>query len=404
MIPTLRSSLALLLLSCVYSAAQTMGPVQKNTPSGQAVDGSGLYLKVGLDSPFKASKLKPGDEVLGRLFQDVYSGGARIFPAFSAVRLTVDRLDRHRRAHNDHWPWVINAFTPRHENWPVFHIASVTNQDGRQVPLGVSVVTLSKEVEVESKPKKNSKSPMVKAAFSKNGRRELGPLLTLIASKQPALDASPLPESVNIPAGTEANVILLEDISASKNHARDSFHARLVEPVVVDSKILLPEGTLLDGSVLKTQPPRILGRSGSIALTFTNMTTPIGTGSSIAASVAGAQINEGSHTVIDPEGHMHGDRPGKAWMLVNLGTTGGMAKVADDGTQLVIEALVSTATDVSTAGTAKIVSTCASAIFMLTRHGRDVVLPKYTQMKIVFDRPVLVSNRVPRPRVADLDD
>ena len=85
---------------------------------------------------------------------------------------------------------------------------------------------------------------------------------------------------------------------------------------------------------------------------------------------------------------MHGDRPGKAWMLLNIGVTGGIAKVADDGSQLLIEALVSTATDVSTAGTAKIVSACASGIFFLTRHGRDVVLPKYTQLKIMFNRPV----------------
>jgi hypothetical protein len=123
------------------------------------------------------------------------------------------------------------------------------------------------------------------------------------------------------------------------------------------------------------------------------MTLPGGSGTSIAASVAGAQMSQGSHTVIDPEGNMHGDRPGKAWMLINIGTTAGIAKEIDDGTQLIIEALVSTATDASTAGTARIASTCASAIYMLTRRGRDVVLPKYTQMKIVFDRPVLVSSQ-----------
>jgi hypothetical protein len=127
------------------------------------------------------------------------------------------------------------------------------------------------------------------------------------------------------------------------------------------------------------------------------MTIPGGTGTSIDASVAGAEIDQRSHTVIDPEGRLHGDRPGKAWMIINVGTTAGIAKAADDGTQLVIEALVTTATDVSTAGTARIVSTCASAIFLLTRHGRDVVLPKYTQMKIVFDRPVLVSNQTANP-------
>jgi hypothetical protein len=202
-----------------------------------------------------------------------------------------------------------------------------------------------------------------------------------------------LPESRTIPSGTQAKVILLGDISASKNHARDSFQARLVEPVFLESRVLLPEGTLFEGTILKTQAPRTLSRSGSVSLAFTNMTIPGGVVTSINASVAGAEIDQSSHTVIDPEGHIHGDRPGKAWMIINVGTTAGIAKAADDGAQLVIEALVSTATDVSTAGTARIVSTCASAIYFLTRHGRDVVLPKYTQMKIVFDRPVLVSSQ-----------
>jgi len=39
----------------------------------------------------------------------------------------------------------------------------------------------------------------------------------------------------------------------------------------------------------------------------------------------------------------------------------------------------------------------ASAIFLLTRHGRDVVLPKYTQMKILFDRPVDLAHPAPTP-------
>jgi hypothetical protein len=53
--------------------------------------------------------------------------------------------------------------------------------------------------------------------------------------------------------------------------------------------------------------------------------------------------------------------------------------------QLIIQALVSTATDASTGGTAKM--SRHATFFVLTRDGRDVVLPKYTQLKIVFDRP-----------------
>jgi hypothetical protein len=400
MISAFRLSLAFLLFTCVFSPAQDSTLRTETPDSGGPGELSSLYLKVRLDSPVKFSKLKPGDQVSGKLVQDVYQGGIDVFPASSAVRLTVDRLERRRRAPNDHWPWVIKAFSPRHERWPVFHVASVTKVDGTQVPLEVSMISANREVEIEPKPKKQSGSTSSQAAHPTKTRRDLGPLVTLTASTQANADSSvnaAAPVSVTIPSGTQAKVILLGDISASKNRAKDSFQARLVEPVFLDSKILLPEGTLFQGTVLKTQAPRTLSRSGSISLAFTNMTIPGGTGTSIDASVAGAEIDQRSHTVIDPEGRMHGDRPGKAWMIINIGTTAGIAKAADDGTQLVIEALVSTATDVSTAGTARIVSTCASAIFLLTRHGRDVVLPKYTQMKIVFDRPVLVSNQTANP-------
>ena len=93
---------------------------------------------------------------------------------------------------------------------------------------------------------------------------------------------------------------------------------------------------------------------------------------------------------LDQEGSLRGDRPGLAWTALNLAATEGIAKVTDDGLQLVIEMIVSSATDVSTAGTARIVAACASTAFLLTRHGRDVVLPRYTEMEIVFDRPIRV--------------
>jgi hypothetical protein len=91
---------------------------------------------------------------------------------------------------------------------------------------------------------------------------------------------------------------------------------------------------------------------------------------------------------LDAGGTLRGDRRGLGWMVLNLAATGGIAKVTDDGLQLVIESIVSTATDVSTAGTARIVAAGMSGIFLLTRHGRDLVLPKYTEMEIVFDRTV----------------
>jgi hypothetical protein len=78
-------------------------------------------------------------------------------------------------------------------------------------------------------------------------------------------------------------------------------------------------------------------------------------------------------------------------MLINLGVAAGVSKEADDAFQVVIEALVSTATDASTAGTARIVAACASGIYMVTRHGRDVVLPRFTRLDVTFSRPLSLA-------------
>ena len=142
------------------------------------------------------------------------------------------------------------------------------------------------------------------------------------------------------------------------------------------------------GVILKNVPPRMLSRAGSLYLTFTNLTAPSGNQFQVAASLAGADLDQRSHTKIDAEGQLHGEHPGKAWMAINLGVTAGVAKVGDDTLQLIIELIVSTATDVSTAGAGRIAAGCASGIYLATRHGRDVVLPRFTEIDVSLDRPL----------------
>jgi hypothetical protein len=138
---------------------------------------------------------------------------------------------------------------------------------------------------------------------------------------------------------------------------------------------------------MKKTPPKWLSRSGLLYLGFTEVTLPDGGRFPVTASLAGAQLDERSHTRMDAEGALHGERPGKAWMAINVGVTAGLAKEVDDTVQLIIEAVVSTATDASTAGTARIVASCVSGLYMATRKGRDVVLPRFTEMDVSLDRP-----------------
>ncbi len=384
----IRFFVAALLLVPVAAIAQDVSSARKANAE-PAIEGNPLYMKVRLDAPLKLSRLKSGDQVSGKLLQDVYSGTEELFSAASGVHLVIDGVKRRRRVPNDHWPWMIKVLAPRHEKYPVFRVAIIASVAGHEAPLLVSVVSIGKEVEVAAKTKK--KATAAKSSHGKS-RRELGPIVTLEAHTESNQNGAVavVPGPVTVAPGTEANVILLRQVSASRDHAGDSFQARLVEPIRDGSKIILPEGSVFEGKIVKSRAPRTLSRSGSIYLAFTNLTLPGGSSGPVKASIASAELSQRSHTVIDAEGQMHGDRPGKAWMLLNAGITGGISKEVDDGTQLVIEAIISTATDASTAGTAKIAATCASGIFLLTRHGRDVVLPKYTQMKIVFDRPAQI--------------
>ena len=371
--------------SCVTFAQST--PIQSNVVKDSADEGmatSGpahsLYLKVQLKKSVKTSKLRPGDVLEGTLVQPVYSSDRELFSIGSPVRLFVAHVERRRKPANDHWPWVITVFAPQHENYPSFDSATVLLPTGKEVSLNASLLSIVHAKEIHA-----------------DAHASPAPRTTDLIATLEATEAISAPEAndgarktpMTLSAGTRAKVILLGNLSASKSRPGDMFQARLVEPVHVGDSVALPEGTLLEGKVERNQPPRWLSRAGSLLVTFTGLKLPDGSHARpIMASISGAEIDQRSHTKIDPEGQLHGERPGKLWMVVNGGVTAGIAKEVDDGTQLAIEAIISTATDVSTAGTARIAGLCASSIFMLTRHGRDVVLPKFSELEVTFDRPV----------------
>jgi hypothetical protein len=368
------------------------------TQPPQLAADSGLYIKVRLTNPVKSSKLKPGDVVEGTLARDVYSASHKVLSAGDHVRLTVDHLERRRRARNDHWPWVVNAFTPRHETYPIFTQASVV-EGASEVGLRVSLISLSRTREVHAQARKNKSGETsaqnqgaVEASHS-NVKTAALPTMVLEAFSSAETEhaggsSADVDRSGIVPAGTRCKILLLGDVSASKSKPGDVVAARLLEPVVENSKVVLPAGSLFEGKVVRKTPPRWLSRPGSLYLTFTKVTLPGENPLPISASVAGAELDRRSHTRIDAEGGIHGEHQGKAWMAINLGITAGVAKEVDDSVQLVIEAIVSTATDASTAGTARIISSCVSGLYMATRRGRDVVLPRFSEMEISLDRPV----------------
>ena len=374
-------------LSALQLASTAWGQAAAPAVPGTAAPAAGsVYLKVKLNPGFKLSRLKVGDGIEGTLADDVYSGEQTLFAAGSRLEMTVSRVERRKKERNDRWPWAIRAFAPRKENYPVFESARITTPDGATTTLQASLASVGPRVEVRATPTNETAAG---GAKEKGKRQE--PLLMTVEAVRPASGmvetSTAAPAAITLDSGTQARIILLGGVSASESRAGDGFQARLIQPVRLNSKVVLPEGTLFQGNVVRSRRPRWLSRAGSLMLEFNRVTLPGGAGNTAAISVSGAELDPREATRMNAEGQMKGGGPGRARMLINSGVAFALGKVVDDGLQVAIEAAASAATDASTAGTARIAALCVSGVFMVTRHGRDVILPKFTELNVTFDRP-----------------
>ncbi len=399
----------LVLASCVPAVLRASGNATSRAPSAPA------FVDVRLDAPAKLAHLKPGDKLQGKVTHNVFCGYRLVVPRGSQIHLTVSGIKRGPKIYNSVWPWPIRYFRPKYERLPNFDFADVTLSGGKKVHLQVWSVSAIKSSEVAAKHKSKIR-PATKAGSSSrpakgSNSRPCSPGLNLQlvvraqhieaptfsaeGSERAESTAAPLSEIETVSAGSNVKLALLGTLSASKSREGDPFKALLVKPIRLDSGTLLPEGTVFEGHVTKSVPPRWLSRPGSLYIKFTRLVLPAEANLPIAASVAGVEASQRSQIKVNSEGGMSGGGPGKARLLLDLGVSAGISKVADDSYQLITELLVSSATDASTAGTARLIGFAVTGLYMLTRRGLDVTLPRYTTITVRFDRaPSLPSAKL----------
>ena len=374
----------------------------------QGSDVPATVIWIAMPSHISLKKTPPGTLLEGKLARGVYWRESEVFPKGTAVRLEVAGIERQRRsAQADDRPFLIHAFAPRHELGAKFRSVTVIVPGGPPVPLQATFMALSQRAEITAPTRKHLAGAGNPAA-GEGGRptparpgkasspwvltlqvEPIGTTFSALAAARTGREAGAAvacPEPCRIADGTRMPVMLLEGLSAGKDRQGQSFQAMILEPVMAGSRMVIPQGSIVQGVLAGRVPPRRLYRPGSLSLSFKRVALPNGTAFTIAASPAAAEVDRGTHMQMDSEGRIHAPSPGKARFLLDFAVTGGISKVCDDTTQLIIEAISSTATDASTAGVAKIAAAGATAIYMLTRHGRDVILPAYTEMDISLSR------------------
>ena len=205
-------------------------------------------------------------------------------------------------------------------------------------------------------------------------------------------------------AAAQARLMLLNELRASANREGDSFQAVLVEPVFVDGAIGLPEGTLFEGKISKSVPPRRLNRSGKLHLSLDWIILPTGHIKSISASLSGAESDGRVRLTLDPEGSINASRPGKAAMVLDVGASWLFGKLVDDlveeGFKWSAEAVASG----TTAAAARYVGMGAGVIMFVLQKGHDVRLPSYAEIEVAFNRSVILDPIRSTVDASPLDD
>ena len=381
--------------------------------AAQALDERTTVIWVVLPDGIELKKTLPGTALAGTLARAVYWRDTEVFPRGSHLRMVVDQVEaRKQTGVPDDRPFFIHLFAPRHTWVARFRSVEVSLPGGEAVALRATFIGLNQRAMLKAPPNTIASSSAggdsAGAATPSAGQKSSSPwVLTLrvepegttlaalaeVRAARGTNPAEPCPQACNLAEGARLPVVLLSGLSASKNRNGQTFQALLLEPVWSDSRVALPQGTIVQGVLSRSIPPRRLYRPASLNLVFTRLVLPGGAALPIAASAVGGEVDKGTHMAMDAEGRIRAQSPGKARLLLDFGVTGGISKVADDTTQLIIEAISSTATDASTAGVARFAAMGASAIFLLTRHGRDVILPAYTEIDVALSRAVDLHER-----------
>lgn len=96
---------------------------------------------------------------------------------------------------------------------------------------------------------------------------------------------------------------LATGLNSATSRAGTSVEAVLTRPVFSpDKKLLLPVGTALEGTVVRSRPARRLHRNGQLHFTLNRIQLPSGGPKSIEMALEGVEVPESSHIQVDSEG------------------------------------------------------------------------------------------------------
>lgn len=104
------------------------------------------------------------------------------------------------------------------------------------------------------------------------------------------------------PSGSVVHARLVTPLSSASSKKDDTVEAVLTEPLVASDHLILPEGSVIRGSVMQVQPARRLARNGQLRILFHEVAPPNGVAEKVQTSLEGVAVAKGENLKLDSEG------------------------------------------------------------------------------------------------------
>lgn len=210
-------------------------------------------------------------------------------------------------------------------------------------------------------------------------------------------ESAAIPGAVELPAldrgavaaGAQLRVAVESKLSSKDSRGGEVVTGRLLEPLFVGDKVLLPEGALVNGTVSRAKRAGRPYRAGALSFGFHSLQFAANQKIEAPLTISGGELSGGSR--IDKEGAITGSALTKTRALINLGVAYAVGKVLDDVVEESAKGIWSAAASGSARTAARYISLGTGLAIFLLHRGREVKIDPETEFTVSFSRPVEIA-------------
>jgi hypothetical protein len=132
--------------------------------------------------------------------------------------------------------------------------------------------------------------------------------------------------------GSVVQARLITALSSATAHQGDAVEAIISRPLFENGHLILPQGSVLRGSVIQVHPARHPGRNGELRLAFHQLQLEDGVQEKVEASLAGVEAAKVDHVSLDSEGGAHAAASNMRFLTTTVAVgLGAFSMIGDSG-------------------------------------------------------------------------